>query len=169
MTRVRSGAWILLLLAGCGRADSGTPDPRPAPPQSIDTAAPALEVAPPPRELVLLEITPAAAREIRAHMRETDLSGARLRYTIKGGGCTGFQDKLDLATDPPTADDFEFVVDGIPCVVLKRQIPYARGARIDFGEKAGKRGFLIHHPNAITPEDVAEKPPGDADGRKDKP
>lgn len=169
MTRIRSVAWVLLLLTGCGRADSGAADSVPALAQSQTGSgtAPGLEIAPPPHEFVLLEITPAAAHQIRTHLRDQNLSGARLRYTIVGGGCTGFQNKLDLVTDPPTGDDFEFVVDGIPCVVLKRHIPYARGAKIDFGEKSGQRGFLIHQPNAIHPGDLTEKRPTEPGTEKD--
>jgi iron-sulfur cluster assembly protein len=157
---------LLALLAGCaGRVTdhaAGAPTSAAHPPYQP------VEVAPPPREVVHLEITPAAARAIRSHAADLKSERWWLRYSIKGGGCTGFQDKLDLETTPPTSEDFESVVDGIPCLVLDKHRPYARGTRIDFGEKDGKTGFIVTHPPTAVKAiaDACNRPdpprPGDA-------
>jgi iron-sulfur cluster assembly protein len=139
---------LLGLLAGC--SPTGADAPQPGEPALVNPAPtqPTLEPAPAPHEVVYLEITPAAAAEVRAHVAELKLQRWWLRYTIKGGGCTGFQDKLDLTIDPPTSEDLEFTANGIPCSVPRRQLPYMIGAWIDFGEKGGRTGFMIAHPQA---------------------
>ena len=156
MTRFRTLSRVLpllALLAGCsGVATDETPSSVPtasAPALAPAPTQPVLEVAPAPRELIYLEVTPAAARELKAHVADLKLQRWWLRYTLKPGGCTGFQNKLDLDMGPPTADDFEYVANGIPCLVLKSQRHLVQGARIDFGEKGGERGFIVTAPHAV--------------------
>lgn len=146
MRRARP-AVLLLLLAGCGRADSTALAPPPAVVIEPPPLAEAPDVAPMPREVVYFDISPAAVEEIRAYVAGAKLERFWLRYTIKGGGCSGFVNILDLDGTPPTADDFEFVANGIPCVVRKEHRGYARGVRIDIGEKGGNRGFTVTHTN----------------------
>jgi iron-sulfur cluster assembly accessory protein len=107
-----------------------------------------LEVAPLPRELVFLEVTPAAARELKAHAADVKLGRWWVRYTMTPGGCSGLLQHLDLDAGPPAESDFEFVADGVPCLLLKSQRHLLQGTRIDFGQKDGRRGFIITNPHA---------------------
>ena len=107
-----------------------------------------MEIAPPPRELVFLEVTPAAARELQAHAAQVKVERWWLRYTMTPGGCSGLIQHLDLETSPPAASDFEFVADGIPCLLLKSQRHLLQGTRIDFGQKDGRSGFIVTSPHA---------------------
>ncbi|QEG31823.1 iron-sulfur cluster assembly scaffold protein [Gemmata obscuriglobus] len=156
MIRAQTGPTFALFLVWLTGCDMPVRDARPRTP-APSLAGPALELAPPPRERVYLEITPAAAHELRTHVAGLNIDRWWLRYTIKGGGCTGFQNKLDIEAAPPGDDDFEFVVDGIRCVVLEWQRPYARGTRIDFGAVDGNRGFIVTFPQSRCPQNAAGK------------
>jgi iron-sulfur cluster assembly accessory protein len=71
-----------------------------------------------------------------------------LRLRVVGGGCSGFQNKLDLEhTVNPKSDEI-FDVHGVTVVVDKRSKLYIAGATVDFHDDLNKRGFSITNPSA---------------------
>jgi|SRR3954466_8988200 len=71
-----------------------------------------------------------------------------LRMRVVGGGCSGFQHKLDLdpAVNPKLDETFE--LHGVPVVVDKRSLMYLDGVTVDFHDDLNKRGFSISNPQA---------------------
>ncbi|CAN5332270.1 iron-sulfur cluster assembly accessory protein [soil metagenome] len=71
-----------------------------------------------------------------------------LRVRITGGGCSGFQPKLDL--DPTVSDklDETYEVNGINVVIDKRSALYLDEATVDFHDDLNKRGFSVKIANA---------------------
>ena len=71
-----------------------------------------------------------------------------LRLRVVGGGCSGFQNKLDL--DPMVNDklDETFEQHGVPMVVDKRSMMYLSEVTVDYHDELNKRGFSITNPNA---------------------
>src|SRR5437667_5757118 len=71
-----------------------------------------------------------------------------LRMRVVGGGCSGFQHKLDLdpAVNPKLDDVFE--MHGVPVVVDKRSLMYLSDAMVDFHDDLNRRGFSISNPSA---------------------
>jgi iron-sulfur cluster assembly protein len=71
-----------------------------------------------------------------------------LRVRVVGGGCSGFQNKLDL--DPNFNEKLDELFDfhGIPVVVDKRSLVYLDGAQVDFHDDLNARGFSIQNPQA---------------------
>ena len=71
-----------------------------------------------------------------------------LRVRVVGGGCSGFQNKLDL--DPTFNEklDEAFEFHGVPVVVDKRSLMYLDNATVDFHDDLNARGFSINNPNA---------------------
>lgn len=71
-----------------------------------------------------------------------------LRMRVVGGGCSGFQNKLDL--DPVINDKLDEVVEqhGVPIVVDKRSLMYLSDVVVDFHDDINRRGFSIHNPSA---------------------
>lgn len=71
-----------------------------------------------------------------------------LRMRVVGGGCSGFQHKLDL--DPQVNEKLDDVFDlhGVPVVVDKRSLLYLDGVTVDFHDDLNKRGFSISNPSA---------------------
>jgi iron-sulfur cluster insertion protein len=71
-----------------------------------------------------------------------------LRLRVVGGGCSGFQNKLDLDPEcnPKLDEVFEF--HGVPVVVDKRSLMYLTDVTVDFHEDLNRRGFSISNPAA---------------------
>ena len=100
-----------------------------------------------------ITVTEKAASEVKRIVKDQQETGAApekvyLRMRVVGGGCSGFQHKLDL--DPvfnEKLDDlFEF--HGVPVVVDKRSLMYLDGVTVDFHDDLNRRGFSISNPNA---------------------
>jgi len=108
-------------------------------------------VAPP------ITVTARAAEEVKRIVDEQRAAGVLgpdehvyLRVSVKGGGCSGFQNKLDLdpAVNPKLDETFEF--HGVPVVVDKRSLMYLSEVTVDFHDELNKRGFSVSNPNAKT-------------------
>ncbi len=100
-----------------------------------------------------LVVTEKAAAEVKRIIAEQQASGQmqekiHLRVRVVGGGCSGFQNKLDLdpQVNPKLDEVFEF--HGVPVVVDKRSLMYLGGATVDFHDDLNRRGFSISNPSA---------------------
>ncbi len=111
--------------------------------------APTTPAAPP------LSVTEKAATEVKRHI--ADMTGRGdvepgtklyLRVRVQGGGCSGFQNKLDLDAKYDEKTDHKFDFHGIEVVVDKRSLLYLSGAVVDFHDDLNKRGFTITNPQA---------------------
>ncbi len=100
-------------------------------------------------------VTEKAAGEVKRIISEQQEAGSMpekiyLRLRVVGGGCSGFQHKLDL--DPAVNDKLDEVFEfhGIPVVVDKRSLLYLDGAQVDFHDEPhlNRRGFSISNPSA---------------------
>ena len=71
-----------------------------------------------------------------------------LRVRVVGGGCSGFQNKLDL--DPQVSEKLDDVFDfhGIQVAVDKRSLMYLEGAVVDYHDELHRQGFSITNPQA---------------------
>jgi len=102
-----------------------------------------------------VSVTPKAAEEVRRAMADVQASGSveaggklYLRVRVQGGGCSGFQNKLDLDPKYDEKTDHLFDFHGIQVVVDKRSLLYLDGAVIDFHDDLNKRGFTVSNPQA---------------------
>jgi iron-sulfur cluster insertion protein len=71
-----------------------------------------------------------------------------LRMRVVGGGCSGFQHKLDL--DPQVNPKLDDIVEqhGVPIVIDKRSQMYLDNVTVDFHDDLNRRGFSISNPSA---------------------
>lgn len=101
-----------------------------------------------------ITLTEKAASEVKRIISEERASGhiaeekVYLRLRVVGGGCSGFQNKLDL--DPQFNDklDEAFDINGVPVVVDKRSLMYLNEVTVDFHDDLNRRGFSILNPTA---------------------
>lgn len=100
-------------------------------------------------------VTEKAATEVKRHIadmterNEIEPGGKLyLRVRVQGGGCSGFQNKLDLDAKFDEKTDHKFEFHGIEVVIDKRSMLYLDGAVVDFHDDLNKRGFTITNPNA---------------------
>lgn len=100
-----------------------------------------------------ITITEKAAGEVKRIIGEQQAGGNApekiyLRMRVVGGGCSGFQHKLDL--DPqvnPKLDDV-FEQHGVPIAIDKRSQMYLNEVTVDFHDDLNRRGFSITNPGA---------------------
>ena len=71
-----------------------------------------------------------------------------LRLRVVGGGCSGFQHKLDLDPQVNEKLDETLAINGVDVVVDKRSMLYLDGVVVDFHDDLNKRGFSILNPSA---------------------
>jgi len=100
-----------------------------------------------------ITLTEKAANEVKRIVGEQQQTGdvpekIYLRMRVVGGGCSGFQHKLDLdpLVNPKLDDVFEF--HGVPVVVDKRSLMYLTDVTVDFHDDLNRRGFSISNPSA---------------------
>lgn len=99
-------------------------------------------------------LTERAAREVKTIIAGYEASGSAekmyLRLSVRGGGCSGFQNKLDLDHVYNEKVDLLSEQHGVSLIVDKKSLLYLDGAVVDFHEDLNARGFKISNPNAKT-------------------
>ena len=100
-----------------------------------------------------ITVTEKAAQEVQRIIEEQRQAGnlpdkIYLRMRVVGGGCSGFQHKLDLDQAINEKLDEVFEQHGVPVVVDKRSLMYLSGATVDYHDDLNRRGFSITNPNA---------------------
>jgi len=100
-----------------------------------------------------ITVTEKAASEVKRIIQEQQTAGSMpekiyLRLRVVGGGCSGYQHKLDL--DPAVNEKVDEVFDfhGVPVAVDKRSLIYLDNATVDFHDDLNRRGFSISNPAA---------------------
>ena len=100
-----------------------------------------------------ITVTEKAASEVKRIIREQQEAGEMpdkiyLRLRVVGGGCSGFQHKLDLDVQVNDKLDEVLEMHGVPVVIDKRSLMYLDGVTVDFHDDLNRRGFSISNPNA---------------------
>ena len=102
-----------------------------------------------------ISVTEKAADEVKRVIADMQASGQvepgsklYLRVRVQGGGCSGFQNKLDLDAKYDEKTDHKFEFHGVDVVIDKRSMLYLSGAVVDYHTDLNKKGFTITNPNA---------------------
>ncbi len=96
-----------------------------------------------------ISMTEAAARRIAAIIADEGDPNLKLRVTVSGGGCSGFQYGFALDTDQ-AADDVAVMRDGVTLLVDQISLMYLTGSEIDFVDELIGAAFQIRNPNATS-------------------
>jgi iron-sulfur cluster assembly accessory protein len=93
-----------------------------------------------------VRLTERAAHRI-AEIAAGEGSPAVMRLSVEGGGCSGFQYRFDLPSEP--ADDDTIVETGSAKLVVDAvSLPYLLGAEVDFVDDLIGSSFKVQNPNA---------------------
>ena len=100
-----------------------------------------------------INLTEKAASEVKRIISAQQETGdfpetVYLRLRVVGGGCSGFQNKLDLDPNYSEKTDELLEMHGVSVVVDKRSLIYLSEAIVDFHDDLNKRGFSITNPSA---------------------
>jgi iron-sulfur cluster assembly accessory protein len=71
-----------------------------------------------------------------------------LRLRVVGGGCSGFQHRIDLDPEVKEKKDEVFEINGVPVVIDKSSLLYMGDAQIDYHDDLHRSGFSITNPSA---------------------
>src|SRR6476646_8349932 len=93
-----------------------------------------------------LTITDRAAQRI-GEILKTEPSGAMLRLSVLGGGCSGFQYKFDVEREA-ASDDVSIVRNGVIMVVDAVSLQYLAGSEVDFVDDLIGASFKVNNPKA---------------------
>ncbi|MDQ0225515.1 HesB/IscA family protein [Metabacillus niabensis] len=96
----------------------------------------------------VIELTEAAAFQIKDMMKENEEEGAFLRVGVKGGGCSGLSYGMGFEYEI-NDDDQVLKQHDLTILVKKEDAPILNGTKIDYKQSMMGGGFTIDNPNAI--------------------
>ena len=102
-----------------------------------------------------VNLTEKAAIKVKQIIADEQAKGSApekiyLRVRVVGGGCSGFQHKLDLDPNMNAKLDDVFELHGVSIVVDKRSSMYLGGVQVDYHDELHRSGFSVSNPNAKT-------------------
>ena len=110
---------------------------------------PTTQTPPPPsgEPSLVFYVSQSAAKRITDLISEEENQDVRLRISVQGGGCSGFQYHFEF--DPDLKDDDNiFEKDGVEVAIDSMSLEMVSGSMLDFVETLGSAAFEIKNPNA---------------------
>ena len=95
-----------------------------------------------------LSLSESAARRL-AKLAADEGRPIMLRVAVDGGGCSGFQYRLELV-ETAEPDDIRIEADGQAAVVDPVSLPFLKGSEIAFVDDLAGAQFVIRNPNAAS-------------------
>ena len=95
---------------------------------------------------VPVKLTARAVRKI-AEILSTEAADAKLRISVTGGGCSGFQYNFVL-DDKPMDDDLVIDAEGVSVLIDPVSLGFLQGAEVDFVDDLIGASFKVHNPQA---------------------
>ena len=98
----------------------------------------------------MVTLTPKAAEELKRMISQRGQPNPTIvRLGVVGGGCSGFEYRLEFAETPDEAQDVLTESRGVRLAVDRRSQRVLEGTEIDYHEDLLKRGFVFHNPLAV--------------------
>ena len=95
-------------------------------------------------------LTERAAKEIKRLMSEKQLSEQSiLCLAVAGGGCSGFEYRMNFADDLDEAANQVDESHGVRVAVDAASQKFLEGTEVDFLDDLINRGFVFNNPNAV--------------------
>ncbi len=96
----------------------------------------------------MINLSKAAAGEIRRLQMRRQKPEAQLRLGVKTGGCADLYYTIDFDESAHPSDRL-YDCDGISVLVDEQSISYLTGLTLDYSEDLMGGGFRFHNPNAV--------------------
>ena len=93
-------------------------------------------------------LSAAAAERIKTVVA-SEPAGAGLRVAVEGGGCSGFQYEINVAS-APNDDDVVVERDGARLFVDPVSLPFLSGSEVDWVDELIGASFKVKNPNATS-------------------
>jgi iron-sulfur cluster insertion protein len=95
-----------------------------------------------------LTLSESAAKRLAA-LSDAEGHPVLLRVAVDGGGCSGFQYRLELV-ETADADDLRIEADGQAALVDPVSLPFLKGSEIAFVDDLSGAQFVVRNPNAAS-------------------
>ena len=99
------------------------------------------------RGMPSITITGRAAKVMRDQLQRRGTPQAKIRFGIRGGGCTGYSYLFEFEDKEPRDSDFVVVKDGVTVIVDPKSMRVVDGTEIDFETGIRGHGFRFNNPN----------------------
>jgi iron-sulfur cluster insertion protein len=97
----------------------------------------------------LLEFSDSAVRKLKSLQQEEGNPNLKLRVSVYGGGCSGFQYTFSLDEELKPADKV-VEKDGATLIIDQMSYQYLAGSEVDFSEGLEGSMFVVNNPNATS-------------------
>lgn len=91
-----------------------------------------------------------ACKRIAFLINKRNDPGIKLRISIEGGGCSGFQYRYNFVSEEATYDDLYIEKDGAKVLIDKTSLELVKGSILDFKEDLNGAFFQIKNPIAAS-------------------
>lgn len=95
----------------------------------------------------VLDFSDAAARKVKALTEDESNPNLKLRVSVYGGGCSGFQYTFSL-DEEVKENDKTVKNQGVTLVIDPMSYQYLAGSEVDFSEGLEGSMFVVNNPNA---------------------
>ena len=102
---------------------------------------------PPGKDFLLSET---ACKRILLLMKKRNDLKIKLRISVEGGGCSGFQYKYNFVTDEVTKDDLYIEQDGAKVIIDHTSLDLIKGSSLEYHEDLNGSFFQIKNPIAAS-------------------
>jgi iron-sulfur cluster insertion protein len=96
-----------------------------------------------------ITISDSAVRRVRALTETGEYEGMKLRVSVSGGGCSGFQYGFSF-DDAQNGDDRVVERDGVTVLIDEISWDFLAGGKIDYVEELIGAYFTVQNPNAAS-------------------
>lgn len=103
-----------------------------------------------PSMTATVTVTERAAAKAQTLLASKGQPDGMLRVFVVGGGCSGYQYGMAIASQVEAEDQVIEATGGVKVVVDRDSVPMISGAEIDYVEDLMKSGFTIYNPNATS-------------------
>lgn len=97
---------------------------------------------------MIITITDDARTQIKEMMTD-EPAEAKLRFGVKGGGCSGLSYALGFEEEHNEELDVIEIINDIPVIIFKQDVPMLKHTVIDFKQNLMGGGFSIKNPQAV--------------------
>ena len=97
----------------------------------------------------MVTVSDEAAARIRDLLDKEGVAGSGLRMAVMGGGCSGFQYKLEFSETP---DEMDAIIEsnGVKVFIDPKSSLYLNGVILNYDDGLMGAGFQVENPNART-------------------
>jgi len=95
-------------------------------------------------------LSPSAIKRISFLIEKRNDLNIKLRISVEGGGCSGFQYRYNFVTDIATIDDLYIEQDGAKILIDLISLELIKGSFLDFTEDLNGAFFQMKNPIAAS-------------------